>query len=73
MTQPPVHAIASYYVHANANDKEEAKAFLERIFPKLIAFHDYLVTVRDPENSGAITIMPILDLFCICRNDLSYF
>ena len=57
MTQPPVHAIASYYVHANANDKDEVKAFLKRIFPKLIAFHDYLLTVRDPENSGAITIM----------------
>ena len=57
MTQPAVHGIASYYVYANANDKNEGKDFLKRVFPKLIAFHDYLMTVRDPENSGAVTLM----------------
>lgn len=57
MTQPPVHAIACYYIYANADDKRKAKKFLKRIFPKLKLFHNYLLTLRDPEKSGLATII----------------
>lgn len=56
MTQPPVHAISCYYVYKNASDKDEVIGFLKWIYPKLIAFHRYLMTSRDPENSGLVTI-----------------
>jgi hypothetical protein len=57
MTQPPVHAIASYYIYENSEDKAEAKDFLSRMYPKLKHFHNYLMTDRDPENSGLVTIL----------------
>ncbi len=59
LTQPPVHAIACYYIYANASkqdDKKKAKEFLKEIYPKLKNFHTYLLTARDPENSGQVTI-----------------
>lgn len=39
MTQPPIHAIAFYYVYKNASDKTEAIAFLKKEYPKLKKFH----------------------------------
>ncbi|RMF30883.1 MAG: hypothetical protein D6752_03275, partial [Candidatus Nitrosothermus koennekii] len=57
ITNPPVHAIACYYIYKNAKDKGVVKEFLIKIFPKLVMYHDYLLTVRDPEQSGAVTIM----------------
>src|SRR5215831_1226930 len=45
MTQPPVHAIACYYIYKNADDKIKAKKF-----------HNYLLKYRDPERSGLVTI-----------------
>lgn len=60
MTQPPVHAMACYYIYKNANDqnsKISAINFLEKILPKLINFHRYLLTDRDPEESGLVTIL----------------
>lgn len=56
ITQPPVHALAAYDIFKNSGDKEEAKAFLKEIFPKILLFHRYLLTKRDPENSGLATI-----------------
>lgn len=60
MTQPPVHAISCYYIYKNAKDqnsKTAAMDFLEKIFPKLMKFHRYLLTDRDPEQSGLVTIL----------------
>ena len=57
MTQPPVHAIACYYIYENSKDKIRAKNFLNRIYPKLKRFHNYLMTDRDPEKSGLVTIL----------------
>jgi len=56
MTQPPMHAISSYYIHKNSQNKKESFEFLNWIFPKLINFHRYLMTQRDPEKSGLVTI-----------------
>jgi hypothetical protein len=56
MTQPPVHAIACFCVHHNSKDKEKSKEFLARVYPNLLKFHRYLMTERDPEKSGLVTI-----------------
>jgi len=56
MTQPPVHAISCYYIYENAEDKMKAKEFLSTIYPKLKLFHRFLLTDRDPEKSGLVTI-----------------
>jgi hypothetical protein len=42
MTQPAVHAISCYYIYKNSDDnnnKAKAKEFLNKIYPKLKAFH----------------------------------
>ena len=57
MTQPPVHSIACYYIYQNAQDKSRAKEFLKKVYPKLMAFHRYLLTDRDPEKSGLVTVL----------------
>lgn len=61
MTQPPVHAIACYYIYKNAMNKgdhdSEVLKFLKSMFPKLINFHRYLMTERDREKSGLVTIL----------------
>ena len=61
LTQPPVHAIALWRIWAAAGrGGEEAlffmRAFLHDIYPRLLAWHRYLLTYRDPEDSGLVTI-----------------
>ncbi len=56
ITQPPVHALAALHVYENSSDNEEAISFLKKVFPKILLFHRYLLTKRDPENSGMATI-----------------
>ncbi|MGD9534848.1 MAG: hypothetical protein AB7V56_13905 [Candidatus Nitrosocosmicus sp.] len=57
MTQPPIHAISCYYIHKNSTDKRKTQEFLIEIVPKLMNFHRYLLTDRDPEGSGLVTIL----------------
>ena len=57
MTQPPVHAISCYYIYENSKYKARAREFLSRIYPKLKSFHRFLMTDRDPEMSGLVTIL----------------
>jgi glucosylglycerate hydrolase len=61
LCQPPVHAIAALRVWevAERNGGEEAeaaRAFLREIYPKLVLWHRYLLSYRDPEDSGLVTI-----------------
>jgi glucosylglycerate hydrolase len=61
LCQPPVHAIAALRVWEVAERKggeevDEARAFLRQIYPKLLLWHRYLMTYRDPEGSGLVTI-----------------
>jgi len=56
MTQPPVHAIACFYIHHNSKDKAKTKEFLARVYPNLLRWHRFLMTERDPEKSGLVTI-----------------
>src|SRR5215210_5200279 len=61
LCQPPVHAIAALHVWETAErnggeEADEARAFLRKIYPKLLSWHRYLMTARDPEGSGLVTI-----------------
>jgi hypothetical protein len=57
ITQPPLHAAAALEVYRHAADPPEALAFLERLYPKLVAQHAYLRTWRDPDRRG-LAAMP---------------
>jgi glycogen debranching enzyme len=59
LCQPPTHAIAAqriWEVASNGRAHAEATALLREIYPKLLAWHRYLMTERDPEGSGLVTI-----------------
>ena len=61
LCQPPVHAIAALRTwEAAGGEHEKARTeainFLREIYPRLLAWHRYLVTFRDPEHSGLVTI-----------------
>jgi hypothetical protein len=59
--QPPVHAIAAQALWLDVSQRDdalaaEARAFLREIYPKLVRWHRYLATARDPDRSGLVTI-----------------
>jgi glucosylglycerate hydrolase len=59
LCQPPIHAIAARKIWEAASSggaRAEATAFLRDIYPKLLLWHRYLLTERDPESSGLVTI-----------------
>jgi hypothetical protein len=59
LCQPPTHAIAAQRIWEAASEgraQQEATAFLRDIYPRLLAWHRYLLTYRDPEESGLVTI-----------------
>ena len=61
LCQPPIHAIAVLRIWETAQGMDErridlARAFLRDSYPRLLAWHLYLVTARDPEGSGLVTI-----------------
>jgi hypothetical protein len=61
LCQPPVHAIAALRVwevaeRSRGEGLDQARVFLQRIYPKLLLWHRYLMTHRDPEESGLVTI-----------------
>lgn len=62
LCQPPVHAVAVLRIFESARDKGEerqlslARAFLKDSYPRLLSWHRYLATARDPEGSGLVTI-----------------
>jgi glucosylglycerate hydrolase len=61
LCQPPVHAIAVRRIWQTARGKDEervarARAFLGGNYPRLLSWHRYLATARDPEGSGLVTI-----------------
>jgi glucosylglycerate hydrolase len=59
LCQPPTHALGALRIWELARERREADAacgFLREIYPKLLAWHRYLATARDPEGSGLVTI-----------------
>lgn len=62
LCQPPVHAMGVWRVRelamerGDADEMREVEDFLKEIYPGLLAWHRYLLTDRDPEASGLVTI-----------------
>jgi hypothetical protein len=59
--QPPLHSLAALRIFDVAQllggrNGRTARDWLKRIYPRLFAWHRYLVTLRDPERSGLVTI-----------------
>jgi hypothetical protein len=52
ITMPPVAALAVEKIYRNAKRPRTVIAFLERIYPKLLALHAYLYRERDPDDEG---------------------
>jgi hypothetical protein len=59
ITQPPIHARAALEVHRRAGPEERAAslAWLQRLYPRLVAQHRYLATSRDPTGTGLAAIV----------------
>ena len=58
LCQPPTHAIGALRIWETAagGERDVALGFLREIYPKLLSWHRYLATHRDPEGSGLVTI-----------------
>ena len=59
--QPPVHAIAARLVwdaarRVGGEMAVDVGTSLRNLYPRLLAWHRYLATARDPEGSGLVTI-----------------
>ncbi len=57
ITQPPVHAGAALEVYRRAADKQRARAFLARLYPRLVQQLAYLATARDISGDGLLSIV----------------
>jgi hypothetical protein len=61
LCQPPVHAIAAARLwriatRTGGDAADRARSFLADAFPRLTAWHAYLLNERDPEGSGLVSI-----------------
>jgi len=54
LVQPPVHALAAWLISRAAGDQLRPR--LLSLYPKLLAWHRYLATARDPQGSGLLSI-----------------
>ena len=57
IVQPPIHARAALDLLRNAREPARARAFLQRIYPRLRREHDYLATRRVVDGSGLAAIV----------------
>lgn len=55
--QPPVHAIAAWEVFRADPDHARRRGFLDRMYPRLRAWHQYLHDRRDLDGSGLAAIV----------------
>lgn len=56
IVQPPVHATAAWHVYCEASDRRRGETFLEELFPRLEAWHDYLYRERTRGEDGLVEI-----------------
>lgn len=58
MTQPPIHAITTWYIYQRLkrSDPDRAHEWLEDMYPRLHKLHNYFYRERDQRNTGLITI-----------------
>ncbi|MBA2947797.1 MGH1-like glycoside hydrolase domain-containing protein [Streptomyces himalayensis] len=52
IVQPPVHALAAWLVHRADPMESERRGFLARVYPRLTAWHRYLLRCRDLAGAG---------------------
>ncbi|MEV8635816.1 hypothetical protein AB0395_29580 [Streptosporangium sp. NPDC051023] len=57
LTQPPLHALAVWWMWRHAKDREEARALVRELYPMLVAQHDYLAASRDLGGGGLAAIV----------------
>lgn len=57
LVQPPNHAWAVWAVHRADPVESRRRHFLERAYPKLVAWHEYLRTRRDRGGRGLVSIV----------------
>jgi neutral trehalase len=59
ITQPPLLATAALAVYRNDPDRDHATAFVRAIYPRILAYHEFLYRERDPDGSDlAIVVHP---------------
>ncbi|MGP2439481.1 MGH1-like glycoside hydrolase domain-containing protein [Streptomyces sp. JW3] len=57
IVQPPVHALAAWLVHRADPAESHRRGFLARAYPRLAAWHDYLLTRRDLGGGGLAAVV----------------
>ncbi|MEU1510709.1 hypothetical protein ABZ490_00865 [Streptomyces sp. NPDC005811] len=57
IVQPPVHALAAWLVHRADPGLSRARGFLARVYPRLAAWHRYLLHRRDHGGAGLVSIV----------------
>ncbi|WP_405679330.1 hypothetical protein OG292_37045 [Streptomyces sp. NBC_01511] len=57
IVQPPVHALAAWLVHESDPETSGRRGFLERVYPRLTAWHRYLHTNRDLGGAGLASVL----------------
>ena len=57
IVQPPVHALAAWLVHCADPGLSTARGFLTRMYPRLAAWHRYLLHRRDLGGGGLASVV----------------
>ncbi|MFJ8935957.1 amylo-alpha-1,6-glucosidase [Streptomyces sp. NPDC102365] len=57
IVQPPVHALAVWLVHAADPGLSRSRSFLSRMYPRLAAWHRYLLHRRDLGGGGLASVV----------------
>ncbi|MFJ4598913.1 MGH1-like glycoside hydrolase domain-containing protein [Streptomyces griseoluteus] len=57
IVQPPVHALAAWLVHRADPGLSWARGFLGRVYPRLAAWHRYLLRRRDLGGGGLVSVV----------------
>ncbi|MFI7386253.1 MGH1-like glycoside hydrolase domain-containing protein [Streptomyces sp. NPDC049813] len=57
IVQPPVHALAAWLTHLADPRESRRRGFLPRLYPRLVAWHDYLLTARDLGGGGLTAVV----------------
>jgi hypothetical protein len=57
IVQPPVHALAAWLVHRADPELSRARSFLPRVYPRLAAWHRYLLHRRDLGGGGLAAVV----------------
>lgn len=57
LVQPPNHAWAALLVHLADPDFSRRRGFLQRVYPRLVAWHGYLAARRDHRGAGLAAVV----------------